>query len=133
MISSLLKSVKTSPFGLMAIIFAILCIGLISLYSVAEIKSNDASSAFLRQIFFLGPALLLMLIFIIIPKKLIHELTPDFIVKGGDYKPEDVVGGDYIQSYGGKVVILPFVPGFSTTNIIMNRKGKDLTDGEGSS
>ena len=73
MISSLLKSVKTSPFGLMAIIFAILCIGLISLYSVAEIKSNDASSAFLRQIFFLGPALLLMLIFIIIPKKLIHE------------------------------------------------------------
>ena len=73
MISSLLKSVKTSPFGLMVIIFAILCIGLISLYSVAEIKSNDASSAFLRQIFFLGPALLLMLIFTIIPKKLIHE------------------------------------------------------------
>ena len=73
MISSLLKSVKTSPFGLMAIIFAILCIGLISLYSVAEIKSNDASNAFLRQIIFLGPALLLMLIFTIIPKKLIHE------------------------------------------------------------
>ena len=43
MISSLLKSVKTSPFSLMAIIFAILCIGLISLYSVAEIKSNDAT------------------------------------------------------------------------------------------
>ena len=73
MISSLLKSVKTSPFSLMAIIFAILCIGLISLYSVAEIKSNDASNAFLRQIIFLGPALLLMLIFTIIPKKLIHE------------------------------------------------------------
>ena len=73
MISSLLKSVKTSPFGLKAIIFAILCIGLISLYSVAEIKSNDASNAFLRQIIFLGPALLLMLIFTIIPKKLIHE------------------------------------------------------------
>ena len=73
MISSLLKSVKTSPLGLMAIIFAILCIGLISLYSVAESKSNDASNAFLRQIIFLGPALLLMLIFTIIPKKLIHE------------------------------------------------------------
>ena len=73
MISSLLKSVKTSSLGLMAIIFAILCIGLISLFSVAEIKSNDASSAFLRQIFFLGPAVLLMLIFTIIPKKLIHE------------------------------------------------------------
>ena len=73
MISSLLKSVKTSPLGLMAIIFAILCIGLISLYSVAEIKSNDASNAFLRQIIFLGPALLLMLIFTIITKKLIHE------------------------------------------------------------
>jgi|TARA_B110000438_G_scaffold58029_1_gene58021 D-beta-D-heptose 7-phosphate kinase/D-beta-D-heptose 1-phosphate adenosyltransferase len=66
------------------------------------------------------------------PEKLIHDLSPDLIVKGGDYKPEKVVGGDYVQSYGGKVVILPFVPGYSTTNIIMKRKGKDLTDGEGS-
>ena len=73
MISSLLKSLKSSPFGLIVIIFGILCIGLISLYSVAEIKSNDASNAFLRQLIFLGPALSLMLIFTIIPKKLIHE------------------------------------------------------------
>ena len=73
MISSLLKSVKTSPFGLMVIIFAILCIGLISLYSVAEIKTNDASSPFLRQILNIGQELLLILIIRIIPKKLIHE------------------------------------------------------------
>tara|TARA_B110000116_G_scaffold248417_1_gene241429 strand:+ start:130 stop:633 length:504 start_codon:yes stop_codon:yes gene_type:complete len=67
------------------------------------------------------------------PKKLIHDLSPDLIVKGGDYKPEEVIGGDYVQSYGGQVVILPFVQGYSTTNIIMKMKGKDLTGGESSS
>ena len=67
------------------------------------------------------------------PEILINDLSPDLLVKGGDYKPEEVVGRDFVQSYGGKVVILPFVPGYSTTNIIMNRREKDLTDGEGSS
>ena len=67
------------------------------------------------------------------PEILINDLSPDLLVKGGDYKPEEVVGRDFVQSYGGKVVILPFVPGYSTTNIITKRKGKDLTDGEGSS
>ena len=44
-----------------------------------------------------------------------------------------MIGGDYVQSYGGQVVILPFVQGYSTTNIIMKMKGKDLTGGESSS
>ena len=67
------------------------------------------------------------------PEKLIHDLSPDLIVKGGDYKPEEVVGRDYVQSYGGKVVIIPFVQGYSTSNIIKKREGKDLTEGDGSS
>ena len=66
------------------------------------------------------------------PNNLIHNLSPDLIVKGGDYKVEEVVGGDHVQSYGGKVVILPYVPGYSTTNIIKKSQGKDLTAGEAS-
>ena len=66
------------------------------------------------------------------PEKLINDLSPDLIVKGGDYKPEEVIGADYVQSYGGEVIILPFVPGYSSTNIIMRMQGKDLTEGESS-
>jgi D-beta-D-heptose 7-phosphate kinase/D-beta-D-heptose 1-phosphate adenosyltransferase len=66
------------------------------------------------------------------PNNLVHVLSPDLIVKGGDYKQEEVIGGDHVRSYGGKVVILPYVPGYSTTNIIKQRQGKDLTAGEAS-
>ena len=67
------KAIKSSPFSVLFIVFIILCFGLISLYSVAESKSLGESNAFLRQLIFLGPAILLMFIFIILPKKLIHE------------------------------------------------------------
>ena len=73
MIASLTKSIKSSPFGLIIIIFGILIIGLTSLYSVAEIKADDASNAFLRQLIFLIPALILMMLFSIVPKKIVHE------------------------------------------------------------
>ncbi|MEC7871603.1 MAG: FtsW/RodA/SpoVE family cell cycle protein, partial [Candidatus Neomarinimicrobiota bacterium] len=73
MIENLIKSIKSSPFGLIVIIFGILIIGLTSLYSVAEIKADDASNAFLRQIIFLIPALILMMLFSLIPKKIVHE------------------------------------------------------------
>ena len=67
------KVIKSSPFSVLFIVFTILCLGLISLYSVAESKSLGESNAFLRQLVFLGPAILLMFIFLILPKKLIHE------------------------------------------------------------
>tara|TARA_B100000401_G_scaffold412358_1_gene331795 strand:- start:1257 stop:2486 length:1230 start_codon:yes stop_codon:yes gene_type:complete len=67
------KAIKSSPFSVLFIVFTILCLGLISLYSVAESKSLGESNAFLRQLVFLGPAILLMFIFLILPKKLIHE------------------------------------------------------------
>ena len=67
------KAIKSSPFSVVFIVFTILCLGLISLYSVAESKSLGESNAFLRQLVFLGPAILLMFIFLILPKKLIHE------------------------------------------------------------
>ena len=62
------------------------------------------------------------------PRKIIDELQPDFLVKGGDYEPENIVGADRVRSDGGQVVILPFVSGHSTTNIIEKQLGKDLTE-----
>lgn len=52
------------------------------------------------------------------PENLIREIKPDYLVKGGDYKPEEVVGKDIVQAYGGKVEIVPFVEGVSTTEIV---------------
>ncbi len=56
------------------------------------------------------------------PYEIISKLKPHIIVKGGDYKPEEVVGKDVVESYGGKVVIAPFVKGYSTTDILRRRK-----------
>lgn len=52
------------------------------------------------------------------PYELIKEAQPDILVKGGDYKPEDIVGYDIVKQRGGQVVTIDFVPGFSTTNIV---------------
>lgn len=52
------------------------------------------------------------------PLELIQAIRPDVIVKGGDYTPETVVGNDFVKSYGGAVVIVNLVPGFSTTGLI---------------
>ena len=52
------------------------------------------------------------------PKNLIHSVKPDMLVKGGDWKPKDIVGSDFVLSYGGKVKSLPFHKGFSTTSLI---------------
>ena len=51
------------------------------------------------------------------PLKLLKDLVPDVLVKGGDYQVEDIVGADIVSSHGGKVVVLPFKEGFSTTAI----------------
>ena len=52
------------------------------------------------------------------PLELIRAIKPDVIVKGGDYAPEEVVGKDIVESYGGKVMIVPLEEGRSTTGII---------------
>lgn len=52
------------------------------------------------------------------PLDLIKTIQPDVLVKGGDYKPEDIVGREIVEGRGGKLVLLPFVEGKSTTNII---------------
>ena len=52
------------------------------------------------------------------PLELIKKVGPDYLVKGGDYQPETVVGADFVISRGGKVFIIPLTEGFSTTNLI---------------
>jgi len=52
------------------------------------------------------------------PLELINATRPDVIVKGGDYTPETVVGRREVESWGGRVVIVPLTPGQSTTAII---------------
>jgi D-beta-D-heptose 7-phosphate kinase/D-beta-D-heptose 1-phosphate adenosyltransferase len=52
------------------------------------------------------------------PLELIRHLRPDVLVKGGDYEPETVVGRDAVESWGGRVIIVPLRPGQSTTSII---------------
>lgn len=51
------------------------------------------------------------------PYNLIKTLQPDVLIKGSDYKVEDIVGYDIVTARGGKVVTLDFIPGFSTTLI----------------
>ncbi len=52
------------------------------------------------------------------PEKLIMKLKPDLLVKGGDWKVKDIVGGDFVTKNGGKVKNIPFIKGYSTTSII---------------
>ena len=59
------------------------------------------------------------------PINLIKAVKPDFLVKGGDYKLEDIVGAKEVMAGGGKVVINPILPNFSTTSIINKFQNKD--------
>ena len=52
------------------------------------------------------------------PYRLIKDIQPDVLVKGGDYVPDEVVGKDIVENSGGKVVIVPLTPGKSTTGIL---------------
>ena len=52
------------------------------------------------------------------PLSLIKQICPDVLVKGADYKVDEIVGANFILSNGGKVYTIPLTPGFSTTNSI---------------
>ncbi|MFC0140648.1 bifunctional D-glycero-beta-D-manno-heptose-7-phosphate kinase/D-glycero-beta-D-manno-heptose 1-phosphate adenylyltransferase HldE [Erwinia mallotivora] len=58
------------------------------------------------------------------PQRLIAEILPDLLVKGGDYKPEDIAGSKEVWANGGDVRVLNFEDGISTTNIIKAIKSK---------
>lgn len=61
-----------------------------------------------------------------IPFNLIQALQPDVLAKGGDYTPENVVGRDIVEARGGRLVLVPFLPGHSTSAIVQR-----ITSGRG--
>ena len=56
------------------------------------------------------------------PKQLIELIQPNTLVKGADYKIKDIVGRDFVISYGGNVETIPFLEGYSTSHIINSIK-----------
>jgi D-beta-D-heptose 7-phosphate kinase/D-beta-D-heptose 1-phosphate adenosyltransferase len=52
------------------------------------------------------------------PLELITALQPDILVKGGDYRLEEIVGREVVQARGGEVKVIPLVPGYSTTALL---------------
>ena len=52
------------------------------------------------------------------PEKLIRALVPDLLVKGADWRRENIVGADFVERHGGKVVLIPLTEGRGTTRII---------------
>ena len=57
------------------------------------------------------------------PYELISALLPDVLAKGGDWAPDKIIGADVVEKHGGKVTVIPYLPGFSTTEIIERIKG----------
>lgn len=57
------------------------------------------------------------------PLELILRLRPDVLVKGGDYTVGTIVGAPEVQSWGGRVAVIPLTPGQSTTSIIQRLRG----------
>lgn len=52
------------------------------------------------------------------PYELIKFIKPDILVKGGDYKPKEIVGYDIVKDNGGQVLTIELTPGYSTTSIL---------------
>lgn len=52
------------------------------------------------------------------PYNLIKEILPDYLVKGGDWKEDDIVGSDIVKENGGKVMSLKYIDNYSTTKIL---------------
>lgn len=58
------------------------------------------------------------------PEKLIHDLKPDILVKGGDWKPNEIIGADFVVANGGNVFSLPLLEGYSSSAIIERMDNK---------
>jgi len=106
----------------------LLVIGLNTDESVSKIKGNNrpiqdeisrafvlASLGFVDAVVFFGEDT---------PYDLITTIQPDVLVKGADYKPEDIVGYDIVKNKGGEIVSIEFLEGYSTTAIENKILGK---------
>lgn len=59
------------------------------------------------------------------PEALIKTLNPHKLVKGGDYAVEEIAGFDWVKSNGGEVQTIPFVEGYSSTELIQKIQGEN--------
>ena len=59
------------------------------------------------------------------PREIIARLLPDVLFKGGDWSIDQIVGREEVEAAGGLVTVVPFIPGYSTTNLI--RKIRECT------
>ncbi len=58
------------------------------------------------------------------PLRLIREIQPDILIKGADWKGKEVVGADIVCHHGGKVELIKYLDGLSTSNIVKKIKGR---------
>lgn len=58
------------------------------------------------------------------PIALLKKIKPDYLIKGGDYNLDQIVGRDFVEGYKGKVLTIPYISGKSSTNIIEEIKSK---------
>ena len=106
----------------------LLIIGLNTDQSVNKIKGNNrpfqdeisrafvlASLGFVDYVVYFGEDT---------PYNLIKTIQPDVLVKGADYKPEDIVGYDIVKNKGGEIIIIEFLEGYSTSAIEKKILGK---------
>lgn len=101
-------------------------IGLNADSSVKELKGptrpvNDQQS---RAVLLASTQLVDAVVFFyeLTPENLIHAIKPDVLVKGGDWKKDEIIGSGFVESYGGKVQTIPYLNGYSTTAIIERSK-----------
>jgi D-glycero-beta-D-manno-heptose 1-phosphate adenylyltransferase len=59
------------------------------------------------------------------PYDLIKKIQPHVLVKGTDYKPDDIVGADLVKAGGGQIITLEFLEGYSTSSIINRLRNTD--------
>ena len=59
------------------------------------------------------------------PHDLISAVRPDVLVKGGDWNAEKIIGADLVEEAGGRVAVVPYIKGFSTTELIERVKNSD--------
>ena len=56
------------------------------------------------------------------PLRLIKLLRPDILIKGGDWETDKIIGAEFVKSYGGRVLTIPYLKGYSTTGLIARLK-----------
>jgi len=64
------------------------------------------------------------------PEKLIKQIKPDVLVKGGDWKTTQIIGADFVRGYGGKVISIPLKNGYSSSGIVEKIKSLSINSTE---